>query len=496
MHRLMLAAGVAALAIAAPAAAKPEKKGGGGGAQASQVERGGGGGAQARSQNRGGGEARAQARSQNRGGERAAARAQARGGGEARASRDVQRTAARAQQRGGGEARAQRQEMRLATMQARGNSEARAKGNNRAETRARGNANSRIAEDRRGNNRAQARNRGNDNVRVVEDRRRDDRQQLRLRERERDGQRAQMRDRDRDRLVIRDGRRGDWNDRNRDRDTARDGWRGDWGDRDRWTGVHGLRDGCPPGLANKNPLCMPPGQYRKLQGSVLPAAYADNVLPRELRYLYPDSDRYYYRYGDGYAYRVNRETNLVSALLPLIGASLGIGQQFPYSSPAYQVPSYYQPFYPATDRFEYRYANGYIYEVDRYTGAITDIIPQYDHGYGVGQMLPASYSYYNLPQQYRQWYVDDDDYYYRYAPGSIYRVDRQTNLITSIVSLLAGGLGVGQQLPMGYNAYNVPLDYRDRYYDTPDSWYRYANGNIYQVDPTTRLITAIVQAIV
>ena len=31
--------------------------------------------------------------------------------------------------------------------------------------------------------------------------------------------------------------------------------------------------------------------------------------------------------------------------------------------------------------------------------------------------------------------------------------------------------------------------------DTPDDWYRYSNGNIYRVDPTTQLVTAIVKSI-
>jgi hypothetical protein len=38
----------------------------------------------------------------------------------------------------------------------------------------------------------------------------------------------------------------------------------------------------------------------------------------------------------------------------------------------------------------------------------------------------------------------------------------------------------------------VPLGYRDTYYDTSAAYYRYNNGYIYQVDPTTMLVTAIV----
>jgi len=64
-----------------------------------------------------------------------------------------------------------------------------------------------------------------------------------------------------------------------------------------------------------------------------------------------------------------------------------------------------------------------------------------------------------------------------------------------VASLLSPGLSVGQALPMGYDTYNVPMAYRSTYYDTPNAWYRYNNGNIYQVDPTTQLVTAIVASL-
>jgi hypothetical protein len=41
----------------------------------------------------------------------------------------------------------------------------------------------------------------------------------------------------------------------------------------------------------------------------------------------------------------------------------------------------------------------------------------------------------------------------------------------------------------------VPYAYRSSYFDTPNAYYRYNNGNIYQVDPTTMLVTAIVASI-
>ena len=280
-------------------------------------------------------------------------------------------------------------------------------------------------------------------------------------------------------------------------------WR-DWNDGD-WDrhfanrGIPASFVGCPPGLAKKSPACVPPGLARNaFVGAALPTYYASNYLPVGLRDIYYDTDDYYYRWGDGYVYRVDRDDQLISGLLPLVGAGLGVGMPFPYQGPSYYVPSYYQSFYPnyGYDDDYYRYANGYVYEIDGDSGYIEDVIPLLDRGYGVGQMLPAGYSYYNVPYQYRDVYYDTPEYYYRYAPGAIYQVDRNTQLITGVPTLLAGGLAVGQPLPPAYSAYNVPLGYRDTYYDSPNAWYRYSDGYIYQVDPATALITAIVRAIV
>ena len=74
-------------------------------------------------------------------------------------------------------------------------------------------------------------------------------------------------------------------------------------------------------------------------------------------------------------------------------------------------------------------------------------------------------------------------------------VDGIAALITAGVGGL-GGLGVGDPLPVGYDAYNVPFAYRDTYYDTNDRMYRYADGAIYQVDPQTRLILDVISLLV
>lgn len=257
--------------------------------------------------------------------------------------------------------------------------------------------------------------------------------------------------------------------------------------------------GCPPGLAKKPMACMPPGQAAKLIGEPLVVANRFGALapvPVAMRSFYYDDDDYYYRYGGSYMYRVDRSDNLIAAMIPLFGASL-IGQPLqPSYVNSYYQPSYFNSFYPNSPYDCYRNGYGYVYETDCMTGMVEDVIPTYGYGYGVGQMLPSSYGYYNLPYTYRSYFNDNDDHYYRYAPGAIYQVDRETALITSVAALLTNGLSVGQPLPAGYGAYNVPMAYRANYYDTPDAWYRYDNGYIYAVDPGTQIVRSVAYAIV
>jgi hypothetical protein len=109
---------------------------------------------------------------------------------------------------------------------------------------------------------------------------------------------------------------------------------------------------------------------------------------------------------------------------------------------------------------------------------------------------PSPYNFYNVPVQYSSYWPDNGNFDYRYGNGAIYQVDPRTSVIQSVVALLAGDLSVGQPLPLGYSAYNVPLSYRAQYYDTPNDWYRYNDGYVYRVDPTTQLVTAVIRALV
>ena len=82
--------------------------------------------------------------------------------------------------------------------------------------------------------------------------------------------------------------------------------------------------GCPPGLAKKNNGCMPPGQAKKLYnvGQRWPGNYGYawnyNQIPYDLRqqYGFDPNSRYYY--GDGYLYRVDPATMLISQVVSAI----------------------------------------------------------------------------------------------------------------------------------------------------------------------------------
>ena len=82
--------------------------------------------------------------------------------------------------------------------------------------------------------------------------------------------------------------------------------------------------GCPPGLAKKNNGCLPPGQAKKLYnvGQRFPTNYGYawnyNQIPYDLRSRYGFDPDYRYYYGDGYLYRVDPTTMLISQVVSAI----------------------------------------------------------------------------------------------------------------------------------------------------------------------------------
>lgn len=191
--------------------------------------------------------------------------------------------------------------------------------------------------------------------------------------------------------------------------------------------------GCPPGLAKKGNGCLPPGQARKLS----------NLDNRDLRWFrYSDwyranrSDDW--RYDRGYAYRVDSRSNLIQSVLPLLGGALFGGNRWPQSSLNYRVTPYQDRYYRFNDSYEYRYAN-----------------------------------------------------------GAVFAVDPETQMIQSVAGLLTGdNWAVGSAVPLGYDLYNVPYDYRNRYADSGSSLYRYDDGYIYEIDPTTQLVRGLIELVI
>ncbi len=214
-------------------------------------------------------------------------------------------------------------------------------------------------------------------------------------------------------------------------------------------------------------------------------------------HLYYSQPGYNYQYANQGIYQVDPATQLVSALVALVtGVNLGVGQAMPMGYDVYNVPMAYRSQYYDTADAYYRYADGYIYEVDPGSRLIQAQYPVAYGGYQVGYPAPAAYPGYDVPDRYDDLYYAEPGYEYRYFDGGIYGIDPDTRMVHSQAALLTGQtFGVGQMLPVGYDAYNLPIAYRGQYYDTPAASYRYADGYIYQVDPATRLIQAVIDAI-
>lgn len=141
-------------------------------------------------------------------------------------------------------------------------------------------------------------------------------------------------------------------------------------------------------------------------------------------------------------------------------------------------------------RGDYFYEDGYLM---RYNGdSVSGYIPLLGGALSLGNQWPGRYGYDRVPDYYSNFYGLGSSY--RYADNVVYRIDAETAAITSIAALLTGDeFAVGQPMPRGYDVYNVPNSYRDRYYDRPDAMYRYSDGHVYQIDPETRLIAAVIE---
>ena len=88
--------------------------------------------------------------------------------------------------------------------------------------------------------------------------------------------------------------------------------------------VAGHPNGCPPGLANRNPPCVPPGQARRMfhEGQRLPVNYSYytgyDAIPITVRNRYGIPTGYRYIYRDNVVYVVDPTTRLVRDIIDIL----------------------------------------------------------------------------------------------------------------------------------------------------------------------------------
>lgn len=186
----------------------------------------------------------------------------------------------------------------------------------------------------------------------------------------------------------------------------------------------GLIAGCPPGLAKRNNGCLPPGQERKIARGRFDSLW--NTRGEDATY----------RYDDGYLYRLDRSGS-VMGWLPVLGGALAPGAVWPAQFDYQPVPSYYADYFRLNESQDYRYANGALFGVDPRTQAITQVAALLTgQPITVGQPMPAGYDVYNVPSAYRGQYADTANSQYRYNDGYVYQVDPKTQLVQAAIQLL------------------------------------------------------------
>jgi hypothetical protein len=149
---------------------------------------------------------------------------------------------------------------------------------------------------------------------------------------------------------------------------------------------------------------------------------------------------------------------------------------------------------PLRTRANYTYYDGYLVPA---SGSGLSYIPLLGGALAVGQAWPQAYPSLQLADWQQDYFGFDDPRGYRYADNVVYQIDPETAAIQAVVALLTGNeFAVGQPMPLGYDVYNVPGAYQDRYADSDDALYRYADGRVYEVDPTTMLIAQAIDLVV
>lgn len=191
--------------------------------------------------------------------------------------------------------------------------------------------------------------------------------------------------------------------------------------------------GCPPGLARKNAGCLPPGYTRRVRDEQLGFAY------RPALFGVPLSAAVDYVYYDGYL--IPSDGNGGGGpgrYLPLLGGALAVGQIWPEAYPSLPLDGWQRDYYGFESPDSYRYADNVVYQVDPATSAIEAVVALLSGSdFSVGEPLPEGYDVYNIPSAYQDRYADSDDALYRYADGRILEIDPTSMLVEKIIELVA-----------------------------------------------------------
>ncbi len=144
----------------------------------------------------------------------------------------------------------------------------------------------------------------------------------------------------------------------------------------------------------------------------------------------------------------------------------------------------------------YLLGDGYLMRLGS-DGRVAGYIPLLGGALAVGKIWPRSYASYPLSDYYIDYYGLGPAASYRYADDVIFRVDPENAAIMSVAALLTGDeIAIGRPMPPGYDVYNVPYAYRDRYADTPEASYRYSDGYVYRIDPATQRVAEAIELLV
>lgn len=177
----------------------------------------------------------------------------------------------------------------------------------------------------------------------------------------------------------------------------------------------------------------------------------------------------------------------------LRGCPPGLAQKYNGCNPPGLVKASIAPWQPNWWGYPdsgYRYYDGYLLRTSGLS--VLGYVPLLGGALFVGEVWPEAYETAPVPAYYSAYYDLGPDY--RYYDDTFYRLEPRTGRIVGVAGFLTGDeFVVGEPMPVGYDIYNVPWDYRDRYVDGPDAWYRYADGYVYRIDPKTMLILAAIQ---